>query len=104
MWADFCIVGKGHQMKKLTFISPTPIATTHLVLQKQLLGSIDDTLHEEGVVAQQGAAIGLGDQAEDHERLHHQLPVLWVRETVQLGLQGERKLELSSSHLRTANA
>ena len=71
---------------------------THLILQEEVLGMVNDVLHYQ--CAPKGRlGAGLGHETDHHQTLHHQLPVLGIRQAVEIVFQEEGKLQFPWSHL-----
>lgn len=66
-------------------------SNSDLIFQEKALSSVDNLFHLESGVTQERWTAGLGDQAEYHQGLHHQLSILWVRKAVQFRLQSQSK-------------
>ena len=58
---------------------------THLVQEEEVSGVVDDVLNDQGL-PKRWLGGGGRDKRHHHETLHHQLTVLWIRETVQVAL------------------
>lgn len=73
-------------------------ATSYLILQKVLIGHVYDVVHTDD--STNGVDIQFCQHSENQDRLHQQLPVLRLRNTVQNRLHVDGKLDLLGSHLK----
>lgn len=69
-----------------------------LVLEEDLIRLVHQVLHTDDS-PQTRHHVVLRDQRQHHQRLHHQLPVLGLRNRIQRRLHLQRKLQLPGGHL-----
>jgi len=72
---------------------------SHLFFDENFVGMTDEFVDNDQLVPVTLATIVLHDQAEYHDRFHHQLPVLWLSDPVKNRFHLQCKLQLAGSHL-----